>query len=655
MRYILLLVSCMFCLQLSAQRITHNFRNVTMPTALQLLNESSRRYTVNFIYDDLEDFRITADIKNATVPDAIRQMIGFYPITMAFPTDSIIMVECSKKTDYRFKGRIVDENGQPAEFANITLLSPSDSSTIGVGVSNVSGYFVIPCQAKKVIARISYVGYKTIQRVYTNPQMGVIRLSQDRYTLNGVVVKGHKSILHAESDRLQYIVASDAFAKGLNGAELLSRVPLLDGTGEGLPSVIGKSNTHYLLNGRELPANMQLSKIRSLKAEEIERVEVITIPPSKYKAEANAGYVNIVTKRDATLGLRGDILASASHQTKWDKTVSLSLFYATKRLNVSLVSNLWNVEGINDHTSEFIFDDHKRTTDYRNTFKWLVPSSNILAQYKLSDNVNIGVLGSVDTNHSKSQRQGTTTDFGKTTHNRLESPAKPNFNLSAEAYLEWKIDNTGKMMNLTYDYLNNYSKQDETIISENEDSVAGIRTLGNARFHIDSWKLDLMLPYSWAIVETGLAYTSIMNKSGIKTLNKKQNMWQVNPSQTNDFNYQEKTAAMYASMSRNWKKWSAMAGLRLEKTWTEGLLLTLNQRNKNDYLRLFPTLHVNWRMAARSNLRFAYSMGIIRPDFTYLNPFRYYYSSTSYVEGNPYLDPSITNNIEMSYSNDLGL
>lgn len=110
-RTILLIISLFILSAVQAQRITHDFQNVTMSDALQLLNKMNRRYTINFIYNDLEDFRITTNVKNQSVPDAIRQMIGFYPISIAYPTDSIISVECSQKTELRYKGRVIDENG----------------------------------------------------------------------------------------------------------------------------------------------------------------------------------------------------------------------------------------------------------------------------------------------------------------------------------------------------------------------------------------------------------------------------------------------------------------------------------------------------------------------------------------------------------------
>ncbi len=142
----------------TAQRITREYNNVSLSDALRQLNAESTDYEINFLYNELEDFRITTTIRRKTVPDAIRQMIGFYPIRMSIDSTEIT-VECPQKTANRYKGTIIDEQGQPVAYANIALLSPQDSTLITGGVSNESGLFVIPCEQETVLARISYVGY----------------------------------------------------------------------------------------------------------------------------------------------------------------------------------------------------------------------------------------------------------------------------------------------------------------------------------------------------------------------------------------------------------------------------------------------------------------------------------------------------------------
>ena len=101
----------------NAQRITREYNNVSLSEALRQLNEQTEEYTISFLYNELEDFRITTSVHHKTVPDAIRQMIGFYPIRMTIdpgivnPSQQEIIVECSQKTAPRYKGTIIDTDG----------------------------------------------------------------------------------------------------------------------------------------------------------------------------------------------------------------------------------------------------------------------------------------------------------------------------------------------------------------------------------------------------------------------------------------------------------------------------------------------------------------------------------------------------------------
>ena len=161
-RIISLLFCCLVVVGMKAQQIVNRklvnskYDNVSLSEALRQLNEQSEEYTISFLYNELEDFRITTSVHHKTVPDAIRQMIGFYPIRMtvepgiANPSQQEIIVECYHKTERHLTGTIIDENRQPVPYANVYLLHPSDSTVIGGGVSNEAGVFVIPYERLRV-------------------------------------------------------------------------------------------------------------------------------------------------------------------------------------------------------------------------------------------------------------------------------------------------------------------------------------------------------------------------------------------------------------------------------------------------------------------------------------------------------------------------
>ena len=178
-RYIVITLALLLTISIQAQRrISRQYNNVSLSDALKQLAEQQTDYTIMFLYNELEDFRITTTIKNKRLPEAILQMIGFYPIRVTTSTDEDgkkIFVECSHKTDRRLTGTIIDEQSQPVAYANVAILNPADSTLLSGGVSNESGYFAIPYEQHKVLARISYVGYKTIYKICSQPEVGTIR------------------------------------------------------------------------------------------------------------------------------------------------------------------------------------------------------------------------------------------------------------------------------------------------------------------------------------------------------------------------------------------------------------------------------------------------------------------------------------------------
>ena len=152
-RGIILAVISLFFFQVTfAQRITRQYNNVSFSAALKDLNARQDKYSINFVYDELEDFKVTKSIRNQSVPDAIQQLIGFYPIKMKV-IDHVIIVECMQKSATKMIGRIVDEHHRPVDFANVALLNVGDSTFITGGVTNENGQFVIPCEAKRAIGR----------------------------------------------------------------------------------------------------------------------------------------------------------------------------------------------------------------------------------------------------------------------------------------------------------------------------------------------------------------------------------------------------------------------------------------------------------------------------------------------------------------------
>ena len=153
---ILILIVILPLTMAQGQTVSHDFQDVSLSEALLVLDSDCDTITVNFVYDDLEDFRVTTHIQESTILQAVRQVCGYYPMRIT-QLNTDIFVECTQRDSVRFIGQVLDAKHVPVRFANVTLLSVNDRDTLNQGVTNDDGYFVIPCSSPKAIVRVTHV------------------------------------------------------------------------------------------------------------------------------------------------------------------------------------------------------------------------------------------------------------------------------------------------------------------------------------------------------------------------------------------------------------------------------------------------------------------------------------------------------------------
>ena len=334
------------CCQVSiyGQRITRNYDNVSMSEVLRDLNELSPDYNISFLYNELEDFRVTTHIRGKSVSDAVMQVIGFYPIRVVKRKENEIYVECTHKTDLHLTGTIIDENRQPVPYANVYLLHPSDSTVIGGGVSNEAGVFVIPYEKRKgddlsglqpsVLVRVSYVGYKTAYHLCHKEEVGTIQIKPESQTINGVVVTGERPKVQLQGNSLVMNVEGTVMERLGTAEDVLSRVPTISKKGE-IFEILGKGVPLIYLNSRKLT---DLNELRNIQSDNIKNVEVIQNPGARYDATVNAVII-IHTKRPKGEGLGVELTSWSRKGHGYANNERANLTYRTGGLE--LFANLF--------------------------------------------------------------------------------------------------------------------------------------------------------------------------------------------------------------------------------------------------------------------------------------------------------------------------
>ena len=478
---VLLLFLLLLVQQSYAQRITRQYNNVSFSAALKDLNARQHKYTINFVYDELEDFRVTKSIRNQSVPDAIMQLIGFYPIKMT-QLENNIMVECTQKTTLRYKGRIIDESGNAAEYANITLLSPIDSTIVGHGVSNENGSFVIPCNSQKVLARITYVGYKTVNRIYNNTEMGIIKLQPKAMIIKDVVVKGDRPQYKMSPGGVEVAVEHTLLSKMANTFDVLNLLPRVSVKEQNI-TVFGKGTPIVYINNKRVNDN---NEIVNITPDNIKSISVITSPGAEYDAEVES-VIRIRTKerRANGLSLRADAFGKYN---KWMSDYELiSARYQTKKFEIA--NSLWTRGyhiGEDNHLNTDINlpDKHYHNDQHINSdTKHRFLSEYLSADYSLNDSNSIGgsyryygmLNGMLNGRSNGSSQQDVFLNGVAQGSIEQNNVVKPHFGShEAEIYYVGKVGQVGIDFNATYYTVNN---------RRNDESIESSKELGNQEVH----------------------------------------------------------------------------------------------------------------------------------------------------------------------------
>ena len=639
-RVIILLIFTCVAISITAQRITRDYNNVSFSDALRELNSQCQDYEINFLYNELEDFRITTSVHRKTVPDAIRQMIGFYPIRMSIDSTEIT-VECLQKTDIRYKGTVVDEAGLPMAYVNVALLSPQDSTLQAGGVTNESGFFVIPCEQQTVLARISFVGYKTIYKRCYNTDVGRIRMQPDAHTLNGAVVTGERPKVQLKGNALVMNVEGTVMERIGTAEDVLSRVPMISKKGENY-EILGKGVPLIYLNNRKLT---DLQELKNIQSDFIKNVEVIQNPGARYDASVNAVII-IHTKRAAGEGLGVELTSWSRKGHGYANNERVNLTYRTGGLE--LFTNIFGAYNKRWGRGEF------EQTVFADTL-WVINNSQ---KNDVSNPFLEGRFGfnyQVNDKHSFGGFYQNTYDYVKTRSeydDDLQADGVPYDHLQNSSVRRNKnapthqvnFYYTGKVGQLSIDFNADYTSrrqqnhnQQQELSAEYEDRDVNTKSLTRSRMFAE--KLFVTHPLWKGQIEIGEEYTNTRWKSRFD-----------NPEGyiANSNNEQhESDIAPFVELRQRLGRFQLSAGLRYEHVKSE--YFVSGQRRDEQcrtYDDFFPSASVS-TSAKNLQLSFSYAKRTSRPAYWLLSSDVTYANRLNLETGNPYLKPVKYHNLNI--------
>ena len=659
---------CLTTLGAQAQKLTRDYRNQSLSTVLEDLNKAAAGKTLYFIYDELEDFTVSCHFSDLTLEDALREVIGFYPIKVTLDDDKVF-VECTQKEDVRVIGRVVDEKGLPIEFANITLLGDttaaaggSHSSYINGGVSNENGDFVIPCPAAlagngrgeggTVTVKVSYVGYRTVSRQVKTGRIGTITLTPETYTVQGVTVKGEIPQYRMVQGGLTVDVQHSILRDIGTADDLLSMLPLVQGR-DGKFEVLAKGEPEVYINNKKVRDAGELKRLKSV---DVKSVDVITAPGAQYNAEVNA------VIRIKTLKTQGDGLSvMATSQTwknnKWNNYDDLTVKYRTGGLEAFATVALDNGHYSADEDVEQ--ELHITKDLFNGTASLPIRSSWTEMQYEAGVSYDFNTDHSVGLSFSSqklfysrfktdmTQRYLKNGVFDADVHLTTDIREKNKPVWEANSYYVGKAGKMGIDLNATVlrRASENNNKQYEMSQEYGNRTITTRTTEDNT---LVAGKLVLDYPIWQGKLSGGSEATS--------TISHGHNRNEENIIPESDNKVLERNIAGFAEYDMSFGVRSSMfnvhAGLRYEHVETDyhsfGISQSEPSRTYNDW---FPNLSVAWQKDKWS-AQLGYSKRITRPPYNMLTSMIVYDSRMLYEGGNPLLRPSVRQSVDfiLTYS-----
>jgi len=561
------------------------------------------------------------------------------------------------KNKVKVTGKVFEKvSKQPLEYATISLTAPNDTKVVAGGITNPKGEFEVAVAPGTYDIKVEFISFKSTEikqkSIQDDTNLGVVNLSEDAAQLNEVVVRAEKSTVEIKLDKKVYNVGQDMIVKGGSVSDVLDNVPSVSVDTEGNVSLRGSDNIRILIDGRPSQAINMAEALRQLPADAIDKVEVITNPSARYDAEGGSGIINIILKKGKNQGFNGTFIASTGLPETYG--LSANVNYKTEKLNYFTTAgyNYRTTEGAGKTNSEYLnpdgttksfLDEDRDTQRIRKGFngragvEWtLTPSTfwtnAINYQKNTGDDRDLINYYNYDANRN----------FTGTTY-RLNNADTGSENVEFTSNLIKNFSDKGHKLTADFSISRNTDDSNSTIT----DSPRYDTTLNDQIQKQVLFQADYVLPLGKAgQFEAGYkgSFGDLNNEYFVKDDQGVQN-----PNLSNTLEYKENIQALYTQYGFKVNKFSYLFGLRWEDTNIHVNLLETNDFNTKKYNNLFPSAFISYEISDQSNFSASYSKRLSRPRGRFMNPAVNYASNINIFQGNPDLDPSLTDKYDIGY------
>lgn len=595
------------------------------------------------------------------------------------PLYTILLLLCisfahAKNTGYTIAGMVVDStNNNPVELANVILKVRGGDSIVTATSVGIDGKFELKdVKEGSYDLHLSFIGYlpKVLNlKVTGNMQLGNIPLSSATASLGEAVVTAQKALIVKNSEKTVYNVAQDPTNQVGNAEDVLRNMPGVSVDQKGNISVIGKQGIRVLVDGRPnaLAENDLQAFLKSIPANSIEAIEIVTNPSARYDAEGNAGIINIKLKKGKADGLNGTIAAGYGILNRYNGNAAINYrknnfnLFASYAITYHKIKNRYiedRVITVDDILTYYNMDSKGQESGLNNSakigFDYFVKDKGTFT-YTLSGNhSNNKWYSEAESENLNDLKQRTASYFS------TNDEGGRNYTITNDLTYTHKLDTNGQeiTVGLTHAYVNANPHADMNSSARdslgNYSEVMSLRRQTNTQTGIHNMVAQLDYTYVFSKgkvkghkIDAGLKNETTLNDNVYDAYTVLNEIPVKDTLLSNSFNYTENIAAAYLIYGGSFKEWlSWSAGLRTEHTYIKSNNNSVNRK----YISFFPSASLGFAFSEKHNLSLSYSRRVQRPQFRQLNNTVSYIDQYSTWQGNPLLQPSFSDVLSISHS-----
>ena len=586
----------------------------------------------------------------------------------------------------KLSGSLIDDGATALDYANVVVYAAGDSAIAKVGVTQEDGSFVVPgLAAGRYYVEIRYVGLPDLSLPAfdlgfgESRDLGTLKMGAASAELQAATVTAQRMIVEIKADRTVFNVNGTINAAGGDGLSLLRKAPGVVLNSDDQPIVMGRSGVLMYIDGKRSPLSGEAltAYLRSLPAEQIDRIDIITNPGAKYEAEGNAGIIDIRLKKNENWGTNGSVSATAGYGRNFRGNLSGTVNHREGKWNTFATGGVddganWNENYFRREQNGLLIDDRMV-----GTWGWRGGNVKLGTDFRASGRHTFGV----QVNGNYTQQDGgnsSRVQFSRLAQRTvidsilIAGSTQEGERINYSANVNYRYDD-GKGRTVNVDLDRGAFRNDQLSRQPNQFfGPDGLQARSREEYAFDTPRdidittagADVELPLAGGKLGTGAKFTLVTSDNDFRLSQMIGGEPSFDAQRSNRFFYDERVVAGYLSYRRDFgpaapsgqgKTFGLSAGLRAEHTDALGELRVYTGAASTmpvdrNYINLFPNAGLTWAAAPKHNLALSYGRRINRPNYEDLNPFLGFASLVTFEQGNPTLRPEIVNNVELAHT-----